>query len=614
MDLLAILEQNGVVSRELAATLQTQLSAPGVAAESVLVTAGVPLNEILKAKGQYFGVPTRELGNKPTPFEVLRYIPEESARYYHFAPLAIAEGVLEVGVTDPDNLEARDALTFISAKIGMPYKIFLITDTDFEKLLTQYKGLSGEVGKALSELDVELTVDDAPKKRNLMEDEITETEAEAITSDAPVTKIVATVLRHAFEQRASDIHVEPLVDQTRVRFRIDGVLSTNTTLPGLVHSQVVARIKVHGNMRLDEKRKPQDGRFSARVGGNKVDFRVSTFPTYYGEKVVMRILGSAAKLLRLEDLGYTKRSLELVRTAIKKPYGLILVSGPTGSGKSTSLYAILNEIDRERQNVLSLEDPVEYTIPGVAQSQVRPEIGYTFANGLRTTLRQDPNVIMVGEIRDSETANLAVQAALTGHLVLSTIHTNNSIGIVPRLLDMGVEPYLIPPVLILGMAQRLVKTLAPGGGKKVPVDNSTKAMFEQEFKDLPAEFRKDLPSLAEVHMPLPTPEYPTGLQGRIAVTEMFAMNQELERAILDRKTEEEMFATVRKQGMLTMKEDAIIKATQGVVPFTEVNSLGGTYDLADEETTQEQPAAQSANPASAPAAAPVVDTSKEIEI
>ncbi len=610
MDLLAILEQNGVVSRELAATLQTQLSAPGVSAESVLVAAGVPLNEILKAKGQYFGVPTRELGNKPIAFEILRYIPEESARYYHFAPLAITEGVLEVGVTDPDNLEARDALTFISAKIGMPYKIFLITDSDFEKLLTQYKGLSGEVGKALSELDVELTVDDAPKKRNLMEDEITETEAEAITSDAPVTKIVATILRHAFEQRASDIHVEPLVDQTRVRFRIDGVLSTNTTLPGQVHSQVVARIKVLGNMRLDEKRKPQDGRFSARVGGNKVDFRVSTFPTYYGEKVVMRILGSAAKLLRLEDLGYTKRSLELVRTAIKKPYGLILVSGPTGSGKSTSLYAILNEIDRERQNVLSLEDPVEYTIPGVAQSQVRPEIGYTFANGLRTTLRQDPNVIMVGEIRDSETANLAVQAALTGHLVLSTIHTNNSIGIVPRLLDMGVEPYLIPPVLILGMAQRLVKTLAPGGGKKVPVDNSTKAMFDEEFKDLPVEFRKDLPSLAEVHMPLPTAEYPTGLQGRIAVTEMFAMNQELERAILDRKTEEEMFATVRKQGMLTMKEDAIIKATQGVVPFTEVNSLGGTYDLADEEVVPAEPAAQSTSVAPAPA----VDKTKEIEI
>lgn len=294
---------------------------------------------------------------------------------------------------------------------------------------------------------------------------MTDTEAAAITEDAPVTKIVATVLRHASEQRASDIHIEPMVDQTRVRFRIDGVLLTNITLPSKVHSSVVARIKVLSNMRLDEKRKPQDGRFSARVGGNKVDFRVSTFPTYYGEKVVMRILGSAAKDLKLESLGFSERDLALIRAAIKKPYGLVLVSGPTGSGKSTSLYAILNEIDRERQNVLSLEDPVEYTIPGVSQSQVRPEIGYTFATGLRTTLRQDPNIIMVGEIRDSETADLAVQAALTGHLVLSTIHTNNAIGIVPRLLDMGVEPYLIPPVLILGMAQRLVRTLCPGGGK-----------------------------------------------------------------------------------------------------------------------------------------------------
>ncbi len=614
MDVLAQLEKNGVVSRELATTLQTQLAKPGTPLEATLVSAGVPLAEILKAKGQYYDVPTRELSEKPIPFDTLRYIPEESARYYHFAPLAVTEGVLEVGVTDPDNLEARDALTFISAKMGMPYKIFLISDTDFDKLLTQYKGLSGEVGKALSELEVDLgTGEQQPKKKNLMEEEVTETEAEAITADAPVTKIVATILRHAFEQRASDIHIEPLVDQTRVRFRIDGVLSTNTSLPGQVHSQVVARIKVLGSMRLDEKRKPQDGRFSARVGGNKVDFRVSTFPTYYGEKVVMRILGSAAKLLRLEDLGYTKRSLDLVRTAIKKPYGLILVSGPTGSGKSTSLYAILNEIDRERQNVLSLEDPVEYTIPGVAQSQVRPEIGYTFANGLRTTLRQDPNVIMVGEIRDSETANLAVQAALTGHLVLSTIHTNNSIGIVPRLLDMGVEPYLIPPVLILGMAQRLVKTLCPGGGKKVPVDNSTGVMLTEEFKDLPEEYRKDLPPLSEVFMPESTPDCPTGTKGRIAVTEMFAMNQELERAILARVPEEEMFATVRKQGMLTMKEDAIIKAVQGVVPFTEVNALGGTFDLQDDNTAPTKDAAPVTPAAPAPAPVPTSDQN-QIEI
>ncbi len=585
MDLLALLVQNGILDRALSIELQKELAKPGVQAEGVLLKSGVTLEQILKVKGTFYGVPTRVIGEKSIPFDVLRYIPEESARYYRFAPLGILDGALEVGVTDPDNLEARDALTFISAKVGMPYKLFLISDTDFDKLLTQYKGLSGEVGKALNELETELSEDGEKvqtKRSTLMDEEITETEAEAITADAPVTKIVATMLRHAFEQRASDIHIEPLADQTRVRFRVDGVLSTNITLPPQVHSQVVARIKVLSNVRLDEKRKPQDGRFSARVAGGKVDFRVSTFPTYYGEKVVMRILGSTAKELRLDGLGFSERDLGLIRAAINKPYGLILVSGPTGSGKSTSLYAILNEMDREKQNILSLEDPIEYTIPGVSQSQVRPEIGYTFANGLRTTLRQDPNVIMVGEIRDSETANLAVQAALTGHLVLSTIHTNNAIGIVPRLLDMGVEPYLIPPVLILGMAQRLVKTLCQGGGEKVPVDGSTAALLQEEFKDLPEEYKKKLPSLAEVYRIKPTPDCPSGTKGRIAVVEAFEMTPDLERAILGRHPEEEMFTAVRKRGMLTMKEDAIIKAVQGVVPFEEVNSLGGTFDLFDE--------------------------------
>jgi type IV pilus assembly protein PilB len=399
------------------------------------------------------------------------------------------------------------------------------------------------------------------------------------------------MLRHAAEQRASDIHIEPMAEQTRVRFRIDGVLVTNITLPSKVHSAVVARIKVLSNMRLDEKRKPQDGRFSARVGGSKVDFRVSTFPTYYGEKVVMRILGASAKELKLDDLGFSKRDLELIRTAIKKPYGLILVSGPTGSGKSTTLYALLNEVDREKQNVLSLEDPVEYTIQGVSQSQVRPEIGYTFANGLRTTLRQDPNIIMVGEIRDAETAGLAVQAALTGHLVLSTIHTNNAVGIVPRLLDMGVEPYLIPPVLVLGIAQRLTRTLCPKGGKKVKVDESMKKMFAKEFADLPDKFKKDIPPLDEVYRLDPTPDCPSGTRGRIAVFEMFDMRPELEHAILANKPEDEIFTIARANGMLTMKEDAIIKAAQGVIPFEEVNALGGEFELDAQEENMVAPSA-----------------------
>src|SRR3989344_1112985 len=266
MDILALLEKNGVIDRARAVVLRSNITAPGVKPETALAKAGISLPDILKAKGEYFGVPTREVGKNSVPFDVLSYIPEESARHYRFAPLSVEDGVLEIGVTDPDNLEARDALTFISAKVGMPYKVFLITDTDFDMLLYQYKGLSGEVGKALGELEQEITIetkkDGKEERRNisLEEEQVTDTEAEAIGADAPVTKIVATVLRHASEQRASDIHIEPMVEQTRVRFRIDGLLITNITLPQKVHSAVVARIKVLSNMRLDEKRKPQDGR------------------------------------------------------------------------------------------------------------------------------------------------------------------------------------------------------------------------------------------------------------------------------------------------------------------------------------------------------------------
>ncbi|MDE1924824.1 MAG: type II/IV secretion system protein [Patescibacteria group bacterium] len=628
MNLLQLLSDSGVVDKAAVPELEAELAKPGATLEQVLQKSGIVLKDILKAKGDYYGIPTREVGEKAVPFDILRYVPEESARHYRLVPLGIADGALEIGVTDPDNLEARDALTFISAKVGKPYKLFLITDTDFEKLLTQYKGLSGEVGKALGELETDLAVATQKQEKEgggkrssvpLEEAEITETETEAITADAPVTKIVATILRHAAEQRASDIHIEPLADQTRVRFRIDGVLVTNITLPPKVHSSVVARIKVLSNMRLDEKRKPQDGRFSARVGGNKVDFRVSTFPTYYGEKVVMRILGSAAQDLKLDNFGLSERNLQMIRTAIKKPYGLVLISGPTGSGKSTTLYSILNEVDRDKQNVLSLEDPVEYTIAGVSQSQVRPEIGYDFANGLRTTLRQDPNIIMVGEIRDAETANLAVQAALTGHLVLSTIHTNNAIGIVPRLLDMGVEPYLIPPVLILGMAQRLVKTLCPGGGKKIKVDASMDAMLKSQFADLPPEYKKEVPPLEEVYLRDPTPDCPSGTRGRIAVFEMFDMNTELEKAILANKPEEEIFPIVRKQGMLTMKEDAIIKAATGIIPFEEVNTLGGEFELPDEaaplsDTSKPEVLGEDVNPEEAEKEAPLVTGKAELEV
>ena len=330
-------------------------------------------------------------------------------------------------------------------------------------------------------------------------------------------------------------------------------------------------------MRLDEKRKPQDGRFSATIAGRKIDFRVSTFPAFYGEKVVMRILDASRGLQKLDEMGLSEENIKIIKDAILRPYGLILISGPTGSGKTTTLYAMLNEVDKEEKNVLSLEDPVEYNIPGMNQSQVRPEIGYTFATGLRTTLRQDPDIIMVGEIRDKETAELAIQAALTGQLVLSTIHTNNAVGVVPRLLEMGIDPYLIPPTLIIAMAQRLVKVLCPKSGKQVPVEDSLKIMIDKQFEDLPEKYKKEISEIKYVYEAEPSKNCPNGTKGRIAVFEVMTMSKELEKVILENPTDASIRKVARDAGMITMKEDAILKSSQKIIPFREVNTLGGTF-------------------------------------
>jgi len=335
---------------------------------------------------------------------------------------------------------------------------------------------------------------------------------------------------------------------------------------------VVARIKIMSNMRLDEKRKPQDGRFSAKLNDRKIDFRVSTFPTYFGEKVVIRILDQEKGLKKLSELGLSKSNLEKIMAAINAPYGLILISGPTGSGKSTTLYSMLNEVDKDHKNVLSLEDPIEYNMVGMSQSQVMPEIGYTFANGLRTTLRQDPDIIMVGEIRDKETAQLAIQAALTGHLVFSTIHTNNAIGTIPRLVDMGVDPYLIAPTLILTIAQRLSRQLCPGAGKPIKVEGSIKMIIDKQFEDLPEAYKKQIPFGKEVYEISPGPSCPNGVQGRIAVMEVLPIDRQMQQIILKSPTEQEIWKYARSQGMLTMKDDAILKAFERVIPFEEYNT------------------------------------------
>jgi len=575
MSFLDILSQKGIIESSKIVGIEKDVSSSEKTIDEVLLELGVKEDDIIKSKEEYFKIPYKKINGKDIPINILEKVPEKSAEFYKFVPIGVdQEGFLEIGILDPDNIEARDALQFISSKNNIPFKLFIISLNDFKDVLGGYKGLHGEVTKALTELETEMETEEGVGKES--DEEISDIKSKLdtkIIEEAPVTKIVATILRYAVEGSASDIHIEHVGDKIRVRFRVDGELHTNLVLPVAVHSAIVARIKVLSNMKLDEKRKPQDNRFSARISGRKVDFRVSTFPSYYGEKIVMRILESEKGIKGLEETGLSEDDLRKMRKAIKRPYGIILISGPTGSGKSTTLYSLLQEVDKETKNVLSLEDPVEFNIEGVSQSQVRPEIGYTFASGLRTVLRQDPDIIMVGEIRDKETAALAVQAALTGHLVLSTVHTNDAIGVIPRLLDMGVDPFLIAPTLILAAAQRLVKKLCPDSGEAVLVEGSIKTMIEKEFSILPEEVRNKIKIPKEVYKASPTPQCPTGTKGRIGVYEVIEMNSEIENAILLNPTSTSIEKIVRSQGVFTMKQDALFKAFDKKIPLEEVNKL-----------------------------------------
>ncbi|MBI5457797.1 type II/IV secretion system protein [Candidatus Kaiserbacteria bacterium] len=549
-------------------------------------------------------VPVRTIGETKIAYEILRYIPEESATHYGLVPIGVTEGVLEVGMLDPTNIDGVDALNFIARTSGMPFKIFQISKDDFDHVLGMYRGLGGEVERAVSDLATESkqekgkTGDHENSSLDLEDPSIGRGPGEGranIQEDAPTIKIVSTILRYAVDGKASDVHIEPQPSGVRVRYRVDGELHTSVILPLSTHRALVARVKVLASIRLDEMRKPQDGRFSASIDTRQIDFRVSTFPSYNGEKVVIRILDRDQGFIPLDQIGLTPRNLTAIRKAVAAPHGLVLISGPTGSGKSTTLYSMLSEVDREHKNVLSLEDPIEYYVEGVIQSQVRPEIGYTFANGLRTTLRQDPDVIMVGEIRDGETAKLAIQAALTGHLVLSTIHTNDAIGTIPRLIDMGVDPYLIPPVLILSIAQRLVRTFCPDAAQETALSVSQRKSIEKQLGSLPEKYRFKVPDV--VYEPVRTPTCPTGLRGRQAVFEVLEMSSDIEKIILDNPVDSRIWAAARAQGMMTMQEDAMIKAFDKRVPFSEVNGLSTLLLAGDEDhEVGAEPADKEASP------------------
>jgi type IV pilus assembly protein PilB len=560
---LDILVKKGLLTEDDLKQIKAETERSGMLAEEVLEARGISPEKILEAKTEATGIPVKSLMGSSVSFDALKFVPEDSARHYRFVPLGISEGVLEIGMLDPTDMNAREALQFIASRINMPFRVYVISGADFNRVLEEYKGLGGEVTKVLGELETALSEDISLEKDLSVGDT-------KLVEEAPITKMVAVMLKHATEGRASDIHIEPARHKLRVRFRVDGILYTSLFLPMKVHEAIVSRIKILTNMQLDEKRKPQDGRFSARIENKEIDFRVSTFPTSFGEKVAIRILDPKTGVKSLSDLGLEGRNLEVVMAGLKRPYGLILLTGPTGSGKSTSLYAMLQLLNQERSNVMSLEDPVEYNIEGVNQSQVRPEINYDFASGLRSILRQDPDILMVGEIRDAETAKLAIHAALTGHLVLSTLHTNSAIGVIPRLIDMGVDPYLIAPTLNLAIAQRLVRTLCQDSRHPLPVDNMLKKKLDEELVEVPELAKKKIKYPKEVYQALPSGTCPKGTRGRIGVFEVLSMSAELERLILKNPTETDIMTEARRQGMITMREDGISKVLSGIVGLEEL--------------------------------------------
>ena len=521
-------------------------------------------------KSQFLKIPYKNLSDFEIEPEVFRIVPLETVQHYRFIPLTIdsKKKILEAGMLNPNDVNAKEALKFLAHRNNLTPKIFIIGITDFQNILKKYATLKGEVKEALDKLKQEI-VEEKHKSPATEKEQI-----EKIAEEAPISKVVALIIKHALEQRASDIHIEPGEKTTRVRYRVDGVLHVNLTLPLRIHPAIVSRIKILSNLKIDETRKPQDGRFFTDIDGKKIDFRVSTLPTYSGEKVVMRILDPTVGLKSLSDLGLEGRNLDVLNLAIGKPNGMILVTGPTGSGKTTTLYSILHILNQEGVNIVSLEDPIEYYIDGVSQSQVRPEIGYTFANGLRSILRQDPDKIMVGEIRDSETAMLAVHAALTGHLVLATLHTNDAIGVIPRLIDMGVDKYLIPSTLILAIAQRLVQRLCPESKKEVKPSEEILELIESQLKEIGSEIlnRHNIKKPYILYEPQVSKDCPKGTKGRVGVFEIVEMTSQLEEIILKDPSELKIKEEAKRQGATSMLQDGIMKALRGIVGLEEVRN------------------------------------------
>lgn len=572
----AIVEQ-GLITPEKLKKIRDEAQQKKEPLFTAVVSGGYITNEALtKTIAHVTKMPYVNLLKATVDPKILSMLQKDIAERYMAVPLGEMNNRLVVAMLDADNVQAVD---FLSNKIGRPLKVYAASEEGIRSILKQYKGdLTHDVTSVL----------DTQMKEQLAEEAFKQDQIKTISNDSPISKALSSILEYAARNKASDIHIEPLESQLKIRARVDGVLREIMQLPKTIEAPLVSRIKILSNLKIDEHRIPQDGQFSIAVNGDAIDLRIAISPVVWGEQVVIRLLDKTGTSLKLEDMGYLGRSLRMIRKGLERPNGMILTSGPTGSGKSTSLYALLQEIKSDAINIVTLEDPVEYKMPGINQIQINPEVGLTFASGLRSVLRQDPDVVMVGEIRDKETATLAVQAALTGHLVFSTLHTNSAAGILPRLLDMGIEPFLIASTVHTVIGQRLVRKNIDSRESY----NSTKVETESILRTLGPILPKTQEEMLRVaqdlgysNLPLSTqnaytlfkgksePATPDGFKGRMGLYEVFEVTDAIQDLILKRSASSAIQKAAQAEGMITMRQDGYLKALSGITTIAEVNRV-----------------------------------------
>ncbi len=519
--------------------------------------ASIGKGEVIRAMGQIFSVPTVDLSNSPIDPQAVSFISESIARKFNVIPYKFdaPNSTIYLGTSEPFDTFITD---FLTKKTEKKIILSLADASDIKKAidLSYSQGLSPEVRDALKEYEPESSK--------------AKTEITSVVAEAPIAKIVSTILEFSMKSRASDIHIEPQETQTKVRYRIDGILHEKLTLPRSIHDALISRIKILSEMKIDEKRIPQDGRFTFKVGEDEVDLRVSTLPTVHGEKVVMRLLKKTGGVPSLIDLGLRGPQLKDLEESILKPYGIILVTGPTGSGKTTTLYSVLSRLNKPSVNISTLEDPVEYQIVGINQVQMNPQAGLTFANGLRAFLRQDPNIILVGEIRDRETTQLAIQAALTGHLVFSTLHTNDSATAIPRLIDLGAEPFLIASVLNASMAQRICRKVCQYCKKEYEAPSQIQGNIKEVLGPLLPKQYQEAKAIHVFKGEGCNECNNTGYLGRIAIFEVLKITPTINRMILQQLSAKDIETQAKKEGLIMMKQDGYLKALDGITTIEEV--------------------------------------------